>query len=74
LPAQAETTVEVVVFYRLENHKYNQKIKENQESDEEEYEILTSTISKPIYVDGPIINKDGVKVGSVTAEQVRKFF
>ena len=49
------------------------KIKENEESDEEEYEILTSIISKASYVDGRII-KDGVKVGSVTAEEVRKYF
>ena len=78
-PVKAEITVEVYIFCHLEGRESNQMIKEieeSEESDEDEYEILTTTttIQKSIYVGGPIINKEGVKVGSVTAEEVREYF
>ena len=76
LPVKAEITVEVDICCHFEGRESNHMIKEieqSEESDEDEYEILTSTITK-IYVGGPIINKEGVKVGSVTAEEVRKSF
>ena len=50
------------------------ELEESEESDEDEYEILTTTITKSIYVGGPIMDKEGVKVGYVTAEDVRNNF
>jgi hypothetical protein len=74
---KTEITIEVDIFCYFEGRESNQTIKEieqSEDSDEDEYEILISTITKPIYVGGPIINKMGVKVGSVTAEEVRRDF
>ncbi len=58
----------------LKSNKIIKEIEESEESDEDEYEILTTTITNSIYVGGPIIDKDGVKVGYVTADYVRKNF
>ncbi len=58
----------------LDLNQIIKEIEKREESDEDEYEILTTTITKSICVGGPIINKEGVKVGYVSAEEVRKTF
>ena len=80
LPVKVELTIDVSYFFLIPNLQWTasnqiiKEIEESEESDEDEYEILTTTITKSIYVGGPIIDKDGVKVGYVTADYVRKNF
>jgi len=42
--------------------------------DEEEFEIISTTVSKKLFYGGPILDKDGKVVGRVTAEDVLRYF